>query len=154
MSRKVSPLLPRTTDALRQFGLSLMLARRRRHITAKQAAERAGMAPLTLRHVERGEDGVTIGAYLAVMQVLGLEQEFLTLAKGDAFGRELQDAALLRPRDVNRPEARPRYTRRLGSGQLRPLEEMDTTGATGAPAGAITVEQLSALIKPVPPRAG
>lgn len=52
------------------------------------------MAPMTLRSLERGEPGVTIGAYLAVMQVLGLEKELNALAEADPVGRELQDARL------------------------------------------------------------
>ena len=52
------------------------------------------MAPMTLRAVERGGSGVTIGAYLAVMQVLGMERDFGLLAKADDMGRELQDAPL------------------------------------------------------------
>lgn len=49
---------------------------------------------MTLRAVEHGGSGVTIGAYLAVMQVLGLEGDFGLLAKADTVGRELQDIPL------------------------------------------------------------
>ena len=45
------------------------------------------MAPMTLRSVERGGSGVTIGAYLAVMQVLGIEQVLSLLEQVDAVGR-------------------------------------------------------------------
>jgi transcriptional regulator with XRE-family HTH domain len=94
MAKTVSALLPATSELLMRFGERLRLARRRRRLSAKQVAERAGMVPMTLRSVERGGPGVTIGAYLAVMQVLGIEKDLEQLAAADPLGRELQDARL------------------------------------------------------------
>lgn len=98
MAKKTSSLLPAATLGLNRFGERLRLARLRRQLTAKQVAERAGMTVVTLRNLEQGGSGVTIGAYLAVMQVLGIEQELDLLAKDDSLGRELQDARLPRVR--------------------------------------------------------
>src|SRR5947199_8010493 len=94
MAKKTAALLPATDELLRQFGDRLRLARLRRRFSAKQVAERAGMSPMTLRSLERGGSGVTIGAYLAVMQVLGIEQDLNLLGKADPVGRQLQDAQL------------------------------------------------------------
>ena len=94
MPRTVSPLLPSTDERLRHLGERLRLARLRRRLSAKHVAARAGMAPMTLRSVERGGAGVTMGAYLAVMQVLGVETDLDLLAQADPTGRALQDARL------------------------------------------------------------
>lgn len=95
MAKTIAPLLPSTTEFLQRFGERLRLARLRRRLTAKQVAERAGMAPMTLRSLERGGSGVTMGAYLAVMQVLGIEKDMDLLGAADPLGRELQDARLM-----------------------------------------------------------
>lgn len=91
MAKLSSPLLPTTASLLEAFGDRLRLARLRRRLQSKQVAERAGMSVITLRKIEKGDPGVTLGAYLNVLQVLQLEGDLNKLAEEDALGRRLQD---------------------------------------------------------------
>ncbi len=52
------------------------------------------MSVMTLRNVEHGGMGVTIGAYAAVLHVLGLDGDLDAIAEVDSLGRQLQDAEL------------------------------------------------------------
>jgi transcriptional regulator with XRE-family HTH domain len=126
MPRKVSTLLPSTDELLRQLGERLRLARLRRRLSAKHVAARAGMAPMTLRSLERGGSGVTMGAYLAAMQVLGVEKDLDLLAKADLMGRSLQDARL----STNSTPAQ--HTSRVPAPKRRELRDSPATVAPPA----------------------
>jgi transcriptional regulator with XRE-family HTH domain len=96
MAKRVAQLLPPLERRLARLGERLRVARLRRRLSAKLLAQRAGMSVMTLRAVERGGMGVTIGAYAAVLHALGLDVDLDAVAQTDPLGRELQDAALAR----------------------------------------------------------
>jgi len=77
-----------------ELGENIKLARLRRKLSSKQVAERAGISRTTLVSIEKGYTGVSIGYYLNVLRVLGLENDFLLIARDDELGRKLQDANL------------------------------------------------------------
>ena len=94
MPRKTAPPPPTLEEILRVLGENIKLARLRRRITASMLAERAGMTRVTLRKIENGDGGVTMGAYAMVLFSLSLEKDLLLLAKDDVLGRKLQDIGL------------------------------------------------------------
>ena len=94
MGRKTAHPSPNLEEVLKTLGENIRLARLRRRVSTTMLAERAGMVRNTLRAIERGDDGVTIGAYASVLFCLGLEKDLLLIGKDDPLGRKLQDAGL------------------------------------------------------------
>ncbi len=66
--------------ALAKLGADIRDARRRRGLPAEIVAERAFTSRPTLRRIENGDHGVSIGAYAAVLQALGLLEGLSSLA--------------------------------------------------------------------------
>ena len=87
-------LLPRMRETLETVGEQIKLARLRRKFSGEMVAERAGISRNTLISIEQGRPTVSVGHYLNVLKVLGLESDFLLLGKDDELGRKLQDAQL------------------------------------------------------------
>ncbi|MCB1228483.1 MAG: helix-turn-helix transcriptional regulator [Verrucomicrobiales bacterium] len=98
MGRSSTLLLPKHSRLLAGVGENLRLARLRRKLSARQVAERAGISRSTLSKVENGDPSTAMGNLLQVLVVLGLEQDFGTLAQDDPLGRKLQDARLTEKR--------------------------------------------------------
>lgn len=94
MARATTVQFPALRRILEGLGESIRRARLRRNLPAQLLAERAGMSRTTLRAVERGEAGVTLGAYANVLHCLGLADDLALVARDDELGRKLQDAAL------------------------------------------------------------
>ena len=95
MIKRKAIILPDVEDFLKTVGENIKLARLRRKITTTMLAERADISRVTLRKVENGEGGVSLGVYANVLFCLGLEKDLLLLAGNDPLGRRLQDAELL-----------------------------------------------------------
>lgn len=95
MKSRKTIIFPKYQGIWDKLGENIKLARKRRKLTAIQLAERAAIERLTLRKIERGDPGVSMGAYFNVLRALNLHQDFLKLAVDDELGRKIQDLDLL-----------------------------------------------------------
>jgi transcriptional regulator with XRE-family HTH domain len=102
MARRTTVQHPAVGRLLHQLGENIRLARLRRKFSAQLVAERAGMSRTTLRGIERGEAGVTLGAYANVLHCLGLHEDLGSIARDDVLGRKLRDLELTTGRRVPR----------------------------------------------------
>jgi len=121
----MSPVVPQKTTSpipvlrrlLRQLGENIRLARLRRGFSMEVVAERAGMSRATLRGVENGEPGVSLGAYAKVLHSLGLHDELGLVARDDELGRKLQDAKLPTRRRAPKRRSTPRTSTSVDTGE-------------------------------------
>jgi transcriptional regulator with XRE-family HTH domain len=94
MPRTVPPTFPGNRRQLTALGERLRLARKRRGFSAVLMAERVGVSRDTFNRVEKGDPAVSLGTYLKVLRVLGLDTDLDAVAKDDVLGRKLQDLSL------------------------------------------------------------
>lgn len=94
--RTTPPLPLPVKRALAKLGQDIHSARVRRRITTTIMAERAFITRMTLRKVERGDPGVSLGIYATVMFVLGLAPRIADLAdsRSDEVGLQLEEERL------------------------------------------------------------
>jgi len=83
---------PATKRELRLLGKRIREARLRRELPQKLIAERASLSVLTLRRIEKGDAGVSIGACAMVLQALGLLEGWGHIH--DSLGEELAEEQL------------------------------------------------------------
>jgi transcriptional regulator with XRE-family HTH domain len=79
---------------LKQLGLNIKRARLRRNKSMKSLSDEAGISVPTLRAVESGDEGTSIGAYLLALFVLGLEKDLARVAYKDDAGNNIMDSNL------------------------------------------------------------
>jgi transcriptional regulator with XRE-family HTH domain len=120
MPSKSPIVFPQEQRLLASLGERLRLARLRRKLSNAVVAQRAGISRTTLYKVEAGDPGATLGSYVRVLAVLGLENDLHALAADDKVGRKLQDLALA-PSTTRRPRAAGKRT-----GSTRPVPSPET----------------------------
>lgn len=92
--------------ALRKLGQDIRDARRRRGLPTEIVAERAFTTRPTLRKVEAGDHGVSIGIYAAVLQSLGLLEGLRDLADPSRDATGLAMATDKLPQRIHLPKRR------------------------------------------------
>ena len=94
--------------ALKRLGQDLRDARKRRRIPMWLAAERAAISRATLSKIEKGDEGVSLGAYAKILFVLGMIQRLAELAapKFDELGLGLEAESLPKRIRIPRQEKR------------------------------------------------
>jgi hypothetical protein len=90
--------------ALQKLGQDISVARRKRRIPAALMAERCFIVRNTLKKVEDGNPGVSIGIYATVLFVLGLTERLADLAdaSNDPIGAALAEERL--PKRIRMPK--------------------------------------------------
>jgi len=72
VSKTRPPLPPHVARAVTKLGADLKDARRRRRLPMRYAADRVLISRATLHRVERGDPGVSIGVYAALLSSFGM----------------------------------------------------------------------------------
>ena len=84
----------RILAAARRLGVDIRIARKRRQLRQEDLARAAGITVPTLRRVESGSLGTGLGAYLAVLWAMGLDERVSALVDpaSDIEGETLEAA--------------------------------------------------------------
>ena len=90
--------------ALRKLGKDINEARRRRRVTIRLMAERAGISRATMGKIEKGDPTASMGGYASALFVLGMTDRLEDVADAahDLTGRRLEEENL--PRRVRIPK--------------------------------------------------
>lgn len=96
MAENPIPLPFEVRKAARELGINVRIARKRRRMLQGELAQKAGVGEKTLRRLEKGDDGVSVGNVLSVLWALGLLPTAKALANPDKdeHGKTLELARL------------------------------------------------------------
>ncbi len=94
--RRRAVVFPRQQRILDQLGENIELALKRRHISQELLHQRTGISKPTLRRIIRGDSTVSIGHYMIVLSVLGLENDLGMVASDRVLIGKLESIAKLK----------------------------------------------------------
>ena len=93
--KRSAAIFPKNRKILSVLGENIKLACKRRSYSQSLIAERTGLSRLTVRKIEQGDPTVSIGHYVSILSVLGMVEDFASVASDDELGRKLQDIKLI-----------------------------------------------------------
>ena len=96
MSRKTVILEPNTEDKLKKMGQRIKKARLRRNISAEMISKQAGIGESTFYAIEHGVSTVSLGAYAAVLSILGLNNDLDSIAVDEEAKKQLYEQNLVK----------------------------------------------------------
>lgn len=96
MSRKTVILEPNTEDKLKKMGQRIKKARLRRNISAEMISKQAGIGESTFYAIEHGVSTVSLGAYAAVLSILGLNNDLDLIAVDEEAKKQLYEQNLVK----------------------------------------------------------
>ena len=96
MSRKTVILEPNTEEKLKKMGQRIKKARLRRNISAEMISKQAGIGESTFYAIERGVSTVSLGAYAAVLSILGLNNDLDSIAVDEEAKKQLYEQNLVK----------------------------------------------------------
>ncbi len=93
---KITNAIPETVlNNLKKLGANIMLARKRRGFTQEHLAAQVLVDRNTIRRLEKGDPGVSLGIMATTLWILQLESDLNALARpeNDRLGQSLSEAA-------------------------------------------------------------
>jgi transcriptional regulator with XRE-family HTH domain len=91
-----------TTDQLLKLGRDISVARKRRHMSMSEMAERMMVNLKTVQRMEKGDPAVGIGIVATALWVLGLHRRLGDLVAPESDSVALQEDIKNLPRDFRR----------------------------------------------------
>ena len=85
-----------TEEKLKKIGQRIKKARLRRNISAEMISKQAGIGESTFYAIERGVSTVSLGAYAAVLSILGLNNDLDSIAVDEEAKKQLYEQNLVK----------------------------------------------------------
>lgn len=97
MAGKTVILACETKQVIEKMGNRIKKARLRRNIMAEDLVKQVGISKGTLSSIEKGETTVSLGAYVVVLEALGMADDFEFIAIDDE-GKQIYSDLVLKQR--------------------------------------------------------